>query len=264
MSTNTNMKTGARAVADVDHGRILASAEIAAPVERVFRALTTDDITSWWGSPEEYRTTAWVGDVRRGGRWRADGVGADGSSFSVEGEFLEVEPPHLLVQTWKAAWDGGNVTTITYRLEPIEGGTRLTLLHEGFAERVESCRGHATGWELVLGWLGQHLAPARADRELRYFMCRLVPPRPTFAMDMNAEEAEIMRRHVAYWRGLLDEGAAVVFGPVGDPQGPWGLGVLRAPSDEKLHAMRDADPVILSKSGFRYEILPMIRALTRT
>jgi uncharacterized protein YndB with AHSA1/START domain/uncharacterized protein YciI len=255
------IKTGARAVADVDQGRILASVEIASPAERVFQALTTSsDITSWWGSPEEYRTTAYEADVRPGGHWRADGVGADGHAFFVEGEFREVNPPHRLVQTWKAPWDGSNETTITYRLEPIEGGTRLTLRHEGFADRVESCRGHALGWERVLGWLGKYLKPAENQR---YYMCRLLAPRPTFAADMNAEEASIMRAHSAYWRKLLEDGVAIVFGPVADPQGAWGLGVVRAPSPEDLQVLSAGDPAIQSGRGFRYEVLPMIQAVTR-
>ncbi len=257
MSRNAN--TGARAVADIEAGRILASVEIGAPAERVFQALTTAaDITAWWGSPEEYKTTGWAADVRPGGRWRADGVGVDGTPFSVEGAFLEVDPPRKLVQTWNPSWEGGHETTLTYLLEATAGGTKLTLRHEGFAGRAESCRAHGQGWERVLDWLRTYFTQADA---LRYFVCRLLPPRPTFAMDMNAEEAEIMGRHVRHWKGLLDEGAAVVFGPVGDPQGPWGLGVVRAASEEKLHAMRDADPAILSNRGFRYEILPMMRAV---
>jgi uncharacterized protein YciI len=80
---------------------------------------------------------------------------------------------------------------------------------------------------------------------------------------MNAEETAVMRAHVAYWTKQLEEGAAVVFGPVADPQGVWGLGVVRAPSEEKLHALRDGDPAIQSKRGFRYEILPLIQAMTR-
>lgn len=255
----SNVKSGARAVADIDTGTILASVEIAAPIERVFRALTTGaDVTEWWGSPDTYRTTAWTADVRRGGRWRAEGMGADGNAFSVEGEYLEVEAPRRLVHTWKAPWDGGNETRVTYKLEPIDGGTRVTLRHEGFAGRVESCRGHGEGWERVLGWLGKYLKPAE---EARYFMARLLPPRPTFAQDMSAEEAEVMRAHAAYWTELRDEGKALVFGPVADPKGAWGLGVLRAPTEEAVHAMRDGDPAIKSGRGFRYELLPMIRAV---
>jgi len=48
---------------------------------------------------------------------------------------------------------------------------------------------------------------------------RLLPPRPTFALDMTAEEAAMMAEHVAYWGGLLERGVAIVFGPVGDPKG---------------------------------------------
>jgi uncharacterized protein YndB with AHSA1/START domain len=254
-----SVKTGVRAVADVEEGRILASVEIAAPAERVFHALASSEITEWWGSPEQYRTTGWTGDLRPGGKWRAEGVGADGTPFSVEGEFREVDPPRKLVQTWRAAWDGGHETTITYRLEPIEGGTRLTLRHEGFAGRADSCSGHANGWERVLGWLSAHLAA----KGTAFYMCRLLPPRPGFAMDMNAEERDVMNRHAAYWRGLMEEGIAIVFGPVADPKGPFGLGVLRVPAGRALEALQSSDPAILSNRGFRYETLPMLAAVTK-
>jgi uncharacterized protein YndB with AHSA1/START domain len=258
---STKMKSGARSVADTSTGTILASVEIAAPPERVFRALSTDEITKWWGSAELYRTTSFTADLRPGGQWRSDGVGADGAPFFVEGEFREIDPPRKLVQTWKAAWDGGNETTITYRLEPIEGGTRLTLRHEGFAGRASSCSGHSEGWVRVLDWLTGFAEPAHpADT---FFFCRLLPPRPTFAHDMNADEREVMQAHAGYWRGLLDRGAAVVFGPVADPNGPWGLGVVRATNEQVMNDLRDGDPAILSGRGFRYEILPMLRAVAR-
>lgn len=146
----------ARAVADLTGGSILASVEIAAPPDRVFRALASAELTEWWGSADTYRTTKWVGELRVGGAWRTEGVSADGTAFSVGGEFLEVDPPRKLVQTWHAAWDGGERTVITYLLDPIDGGTRLTLRHEGFGERKQSCEDHARGWERVLGWLARH------------------------------------------------------------------------------------------------------------
>jgi uncharacterized protein YndB with AHSA1/START domain len=50
-------------MADVESGTILASLEIAAPPERVFRALTSaDEIVRWWGADEVYRTTSWRKD----------------------------------------------------------------------------------------------------------------------------------------------------------------------------------------------------------
>ena len=158
-------KGDARAVADLSEGTIVATVEIAAPADRIFRALASEELVNWWGSADTYRTTRWVGELRVGGTWRTEGVGADGKPFSVGGEFIEIDAPWKLVQTWRAAWDGDNVTTITYRLEPIAAGTRLTVKHAGFAGRGQSCEDHALGWERVLGWLRGHLEPARQPAE---------------------------------------------------------------------------------------------------
>jgi len=147
-------RAAARAIADVQSGTILAAVEIAAAPERVFRALTaSDEVVRWWGSAETYRTTGWSADLRVGGRWRAEGLGADGNAFHVGGVFVEVEPPLRLVQSWEPSWDPGASTRLTYQLEPIDGGTRLTVRHQGFEGRAASCRGHGEGWEMVLGWL---------------------------------------------------------------------------------------------------------------
>lgn len=96
----------------------------------------------------------------------------------------------------------------------------------------------------------------------RYFVFRLLPPRPTFPADMTVEEREIMRAHSAYLRDGMARGKLVIFGPVGDPKGVWGLGVVRAADDAEAEALAAADPVILADRGFRYEILPMLQAVT--
>jgi uncharacterized protein YndB with AHSA1/START domain len=155
-----NSRSAPRAVADVSDGLILASVDIDVPPERVFRALASEEITKWWGSADTYRTTRWSGDVRVGGAWRTEGVGADGKAFAVGGEYLEVDPPRKLVHTWRADWDGSHVTTVSYRLQAIETGTRLTLRHSGFGDRVSACEDHTQGWERVLGWLRGHFASA--------------------------------------------------------------------------------------------------------
>src|SRR5262245_61913229 len=101
-----------RSVADLSDGTIVATVEIAAPPERVYRALASDEIVKWWGAEGLYQTTEWTGDVKPGGRWRAAGVGADGKRFAVEGEFLEIDPPHKLVHTWQPDWDPGKPTRV--------------------------------------------------------------------------------------------------------------------------------------------------------
>jgi uncharacterized protein YndB with AHSA1/START domain len=248
------MSSSARAVADPVEGVILARVDIEAPPERVFRALTTEEVTEWWGSPELYRTTRFTMDLRPGGKWRSEGVSANGEPFSVGGEVLAVEAPHMLVQTWQPDWDPGEPTTLHFRLEPTAAGTRVTLRHTGFAGRAASCEGHANGWERVFGLLAGHVAPKVARKT---FFVRLVAPRPTFMMDMTAEEREVMRAHGAYWREKLAAGSAIAFGPVADPQGGWGLGVVQAADEAEMRAFEAGDPVIESGRGFRYEVLPM-------
>jgi uncharacterized protein YndB with AHSA1/START domain/uncharacterized protein YciI len=256
------MKTVARAVADTSEGVIFATVDIAAPAERVFQALTRcDEVVRWWGAAEWYRTTEWTADVRAGGRWQAKGVSADGSPFTVGGEYLEVDPPRRLVQTWKPTWDPGPATTLTYRLEAIDGGTRLHLRHEGFGDRAGSCQQHAEGWELVFGWLSGHLTPTAAPS--KFFLIKLLPPRATFAVDMTAAEREVMLKHVAYWTRQRDLGRAVVFGPVLDPAGGWGAGVVELASRAEVQTFEAEDPALLAKLGMRYEVLEMPNALAR-
>ncbi|MGW8815469.1 YciI family protein [Gordonia terrae] len=92
---------------------------------------------------------------------------------------------------------------------------------------------------------------------MSHFVYKLVPPRPTFGPgDMSDDEAAIMGRHSAYWSGLLADGTAVIFGPVVDPAGNWGLGVVRADSEDAVRAISAADPAVTSGLA-RVEVLPM-------
>jgi len=246
------VRQSARAVADLSEGVILATVEVAAAAERVFRALTDpNEIPRWWGSPDTYRTEEWSADLRVGGRWRARGRMADGRAFSVEGEYLELDPPRKLVKTWKPDWDEGRVSTVTYRIDGIPGGTRVTVRHTGFGERQESCKSHSEGWERVLGFLEKHFSTQS------YFLCRLLPPRPTFQQDMSESEKRLMGQHVAYWTDLAERGAAIAFGAVADPEGGWGVGILQVRDPAELAGLQQNDPTIRSGLGFKYQTFPM-------
>jgi uncharacterized protein len=61
---------------------------------------------------------------------------------------------------------------------------------------------------------------------------------------MTDEEREIMRRHAAYWQPLIDAGRMVVFGPVLDGTGSWGLGVVEADDEDELRLFASSDPVV--------------------
>ncbi len=94
------------------------------------------------------------------------------------------------------------------------------------------------------------------------FFFKLIAPRPSFAMDMNDDEKRMMQEHFGYWKASLDRGEVVVFGPVLDPAGPYGIGVISAPDEAGARAFAENDPAIKSNRGFKVEIHPM-RAVTR-
>jgi uncharacterized protein len=97
-----------------------------------------------------------------------------------------------------------------------------------------------------------------------FHLCKLLPPRPTFPADMTAAEAGLMQEHAAYWRRVADEGAALFVGPVLDPAGAWGIAIVDVDDAASASALTGQDPVILSGSGFRYEIHPVPQAILRT
>ena len=78
------------------------------------------------------------------------------------------------------------------------------------------------------------------------FLFRLIPPRADFAQTMTAEEQSAMAEHMQYWQRLLHEGRVVVYGPVADPEGVWGLGVLRAADRAEVLAIGEHDPSVTS------------------
>ena len=81
------------------------------------------------------------------------------------------------------------------------------------------------------------------------FVFRLQAPRPTFALDMTEEERAIMGRHAAHWQPYLDSGQMVVFGPVLDGTGSWGLCVVETDDEQELRAFAAADPVVTTGTG---------------
>jgi uncharacterized protein len=86
------------------------------------------------------------------------------------------------------------------------------------------------------------------------FFLKLNPPRPTFIMDMTADEKATMQSHVTYWTSLLNDGIVIVFGPVFDPNGGFGVGVVSVDSEEHLKKIIDNDPA----NGLnKYEFYPM-------
>lgn len=95
-----------------------------------------------------------------------------------------------------------------------------------------------------------------------HYFLKLIAPRPSFAADMNEQEKALMQEHFLYWKGRQEQGEVLVFGPVLDPKGAYGMGIVAAADEAGAHAFAAGDPAMKSNSGFACEVYPM-RAVTR-
>ena len=66
-----------------------------------------------------------------------------------------------------------------------------------------------------------------------------------------------MQEHVSYWSNLASRSAVVVFGPVADPQGAWGVAILDASSKDEVDQWTSDDPVMCKIMGMRWDAFPM-------
>src|SRR3954454_369181 len=94
------------------------------------------------------------------------------------------------------------------------------------------------------------------------FVFKIDNPRPDVAIDMTDEERKVIGRHAAYWQRFIDSGQMVVFGPVLDTTGSWGLGVIEAADEEALRAFAAGDPVVVTGTA-EIEIGKMLGGFVR-
>lgn len=96
-----------------------------------------------------------------------------------------------------------------------------------------------------------------------YFLYKLIPPRPTFPQDMTEAERKLIQEHVAYWKDFADRKIAVVFGPVVDPKGAYGLAIVEVDGETVVREIGNNDPTIKANVGFRFEIYLMPEPILR-
>jgi len=92
---------------------------------------------------------------------------------------------------------------------------------------------------------------------MNYFLFRLNPPRLSFPADMTPVERQLMQEHAVYWRGLMKKNLVVVFGPVADPKGAYGIAIIRLQDAADAYFLGADDPVIKADADFSFELHPM-------
>ena len=76
-------------------------------------------------------------------------------------------------------------------------------------------------------------------------------------MDMTADERNIMLQHIEYWKQQMEKGSAIAFGPVLDPKGVYGVGIIRTDDEAAAKALAENDPAVSSGlNSFEIYLMP--------
>jgi uncharacterized protein YndB with AHSA1/START domain len=158
-----------KAVITPDQDAISSEIEIAAPVERVFRALTDSGQLMRWFTDASCPVKFWRMDARLGGRYsyatEKSNIVVNGvSEFKCRGEILEIDPPRLLVYTWLANWhlDPEKKTVVRWELTPTASGTHVKVTHSGLAQEPEARADYSGGWPGAVEKLKQFAETGKA------------------------------------------------------------------------------------------------------
>ncbi|HET7234580.1 MAG TPA: SRPBCC domain-containing protein [Longimicrobium sp.] len=135
----------------------------AAPRERVWQAWTSTEHFARWFGPHGTTLPFCTLDVRPGGVLHFRHQHANGDGVWVKGVYREVAAPERLVLDWGFSDADGNrvehpgfakSTRVTLTLAEEEGGTRVTIRHQGLG--VD--QGESQGWAETLERLAELLA----------------------------------------------------------------------------------------------------------
>jgi uncharacterized protein YndB with AHSA1/START domain len=129
--------------------------------EKIWRTLTTSELIGRWLMPNDFAPR--VGHrfnfrTKPMGDW--DGV--------VHCEVLDCEPPRLLRYSWKGGSDSNPAygsrldSVVTWTLTPVDGGTHVRMVHDGFVFPGNRFAFDAMspGWGRVLDSIGRVTAEA--------------------------------------------------------------------------------------------------------
>ena len=183
---------------------------------------------------------------------------------------------------WKAVFDSDPLDRTSYGVvkhwiyrDPDDPNHHMLGMEFATSQQAKEFRAAlAPMWEVSgagQAWILEQVEEAEAQSPMRavgatpanHFVYRLIPPRPTFPVDITDAEAAIMEQHFAYWSRFEQRGIVVVLGPVLDPSGTWGLGVIAADDQNVISALGAEDPAV--KSGMStFEVYAMADPFIRS
>jgi len=143
---------------------VLLEAFYDANPETVFAAWTEPEQVMHWYCPAPAKMKSAAIDLRVGGKWCFDLDDPQFETSSLEGTYLEIVAPRLLVFDWCHTHGTGEnrrvtmMSKVTLRLRAENSGTRIHLRQEKLANPDYS-HGVGAGWNAAFTQLGQYLTP---------------------------------------------------------------------------------------------------------
>ena len=122
---------------------------IRATPAKVWAAITEPELMMQWWGPDAGPTLNVVADVRPGGRFSVVFRFLNGDEHNPTGIYQDIIPEKLLAFTWDLPGTSNPKSLVTFRLEPFDAGTVLTLTHEHLPDE-EARTSHEDGWNGLL------------------------------------------------------------------------------------------------------------------
>ena len=134
------------------NGSIIAEITIQAPADRIFDALADPaQRLQWWARSGRFSPVSMDSDLRPGGNWVMH-FEHDGTTATVAGEYVTIDPPRTLEFTWCPSWDpSGARTLVRFDLIEQNGTTMVRVRHSGLAD--DAARARHSGWPDLLAAL---------------------------------------------------------------------------------------------------------------
>ncbi|MES2896071.1 MAG: SRPBCC domain-containing protein [Pseudomonadota bacterium] len=132
---------------------------IKASPAKIYAAITQPELMIQWWGPDAGPTIRAEADVRPGGRLSVVFRLLNGEEHNPTGVYREVVPDRKLVFTWE--WPGApeRESLVTFLIEPFDGGSELTLIHERLPDEAAR-KSHRAGWNGLLDKLEVFLGGA--------------------------------------------------------------------------------------------------------
>jgi uncharacterized protein YndB with AHSA1/START domain len=134
--------------------KITVEANVAAPIEQVWRAYTTpEDIKQWNAASDDWHTTAATVDLRVGGAFSSRMEAKDGSTgFDFAGTYTKIVMHKLIEYSF-----GDRTAQVEFADSPQGVKVRVTFDSEA-THSIELQRG---GWQAILNNFARHVEASR-------------------------------------------------------------------------------------------------------